>query len=593
MAQQSPVLQYSLSVNSVSQHLFDVTLSIPSMDSEHLKLSLPGWIPGSYMVRDFSRNIVNFSATNSKGQPIEVTLLDKQQWQLTTGGEAVEVAYQVYAFDLSVRSAYINDEYAFCNGTSVFVSVSGCESLPCELVIKSPASKPDWQIETTLPHLEDDRFISADYDELIDHPIFIGECTSADFEVDGVTFTLMFSGTTQYDLPRLCADLEKVCQHHLSLFGKPYPVKHYLFMTLIANEGYGGLEHRSSTALLFPRFELPLAGEPEELSDSYVNFISLCSHELFHTWHVKRIKPDAMVKPDLSQETYTDQLWIYEGFTSFYDDVTLARAGVIPPGRYFKIVAQNLTRLYKNAGRFKQSIAESSFYAWNKFYKQDAGSINHIVSYYNKGGIVALGLDILLRERSNNQYNLDDLMRLLWAQYGDESGTPAHVIEQLCRDELNVDIKDYLDAVVYGTQDVALDSLLEQIGVSQTLQTPLSLQDKGGDEVSGKVSPRYDFGAVTKDADTGLIIQAVQEDSAACQAGLQINDKLIAVDSYVVNSKLLQRLLTLPNDKPLTLSVIRDGRLLSLSLPLLPAQAQSCVLKITDEEKAAAWLGRQ
>ena len=502
MAPQSPVLQYSLSVNSVSQHLFDVTLSIPAIDSEHLTLSLPGWIPGSYMVRDFSRNIVNFSATNSKGQPIEVTLLDKQQWQLTTSGEAAEVTYQVYAFDLSVRSAYINDEYAFCNGTSVFVSVSGFEHLPCELVIKSPASKPDWQIETTLPHLEDNRFISADYDELIDHPIFIGECTSADFEVDGVTFTLMFSGTTEYDMPRLCADLEKVCQHHLSLFGKPYPVKHYLFMTLIANEGYGGLEHRSSTALLFPRFELPLAGEPEELSDSYVNFISLCSHELFHTWHVKRIKPDVMVVPDLSQETYTDQLWIYEGFTSFYDDVTLARVGVIPPERYFKIVAQNLTRLYKNAGRFKQSIAESSFYAWNKFYKQDAGSINHIVSYYNKGGIVALGLDILLRERSNNQYNLDDLMRLLWAQYGDESGTPANVIEQLCRDELNVEVKEYLDAVVYGTEDVAMDSLLEHIGVSQTVQTPLSLQDKGGDEAAGKVSPRYDFGAVTKDADT-------------------------------------------------------------------------------------------
>ena len=292
MAQPSPVLQYSLSVNSVSQHLFDVTLSIPAIDSEHLTLSLPGWIPGSYMVRDFSRNIVNFSASNSEGHPIEVTLLDKQQWLLTTGGTAVEVAYQVYAYDLSVRSAYINDEYAFCNGTSVFISVEGLKHLPCELMIKRPASKPDWQIETTLPHLEDNRFISADYDELIDHPIFIGECTSADFEVDGVTFTLMFSGTTKYDMPRLCADLEKVCQHHLSLFGKPYPVKHYLFMTLIANEGYGGLEHRSSTALLFPRFELPLAGEPEELSDSYVNFISLCSHELFHTWRLDNVRPD-------------------------------------------------------------------------------------------------------------------------------------------------------------------------------------------------------------------------------------------------------------------------------------------------------------
>ncbi|WP_296050425.1 M61 family metallopeptidase [uncultured Alteromonas sp.] len=591
MAQQSPVLQYSLSVNSVSQHLFDVTLSIPAIDSEHLTLNLPGWIPGSYMVRDFSRNIVNFVATNDEGERLDVTLLDKQQWQVKTSGQAVLVAYQVYAFDLSVRSAYINDEYAFCNGTSVFVGVAGCEAFPCELVIECPASQPDWQIETTLPHREDNQFISADYQELIDHPIFIGQCTSADFEVDGVTFTLMFSGTTEYDMPRLCADLEKVCQHHLSLFGKPYPVKHYLFMTLIADQGYGGLEHRSSTALLFPRFELPLAGEPEELSDSYVNFISLCSHELFHTWHVKRIKPDVMVNPDLSQEAYTDQLWIYEGFTSFYDDVTLARVGVIPPERYFKIVAQNLTRLYKNAGRFKQSIAESSFYAWNKFYKQDAGSVNHIVSYYNKGGIVALGLDILLRQRSDNRYNLDDLMRLLWSQYGDERGTPADVIEQLCKVELEVDVKDYLHSVVYGTEDVALTGLLDTIGVSQVLQSPLSLQDKGGDEAAGKGSPRYDFGAVIKEADTGLLIQAVQESSAACQAGLQIDDKLIAADGYVLNAKLLQRLLTVTREKPLALSVIRDGRLISLSMPVLAAREQSCVLKITDEDKAAAWLG--
>lgn len=592
MAPHSSGLQYTLSVSSVSQHLFSVCVAIPAHEQQQLTVSLPSWIPGSYMIRDFSRNITGFSATDTAGNPLPVTLLDKQQWLVESQGNAIELEYQVYAFDLSVRSAYINDEYAFCNGTSVFVAVSGFESLPCDVTIHLPEDKPAWQIETTLPHADDNIFYANDYAELIDHPVFMGVCTSADFEVDGVTFTLMFSGSAQYDMPRLCHDLEKVCEHHLKLFGKPYPVSHYLFMTLIADQGYGGLEHRSSTALLYPRFELPLLGEPAELTDSYVNFISLCSHELFHTWHVKRIKPDVMVKPDLSQETYTDQLWIYEGFTSFYDDVTLARTGVIPADRYFKIVSQNLTRLYRNAGRFKQSIAESSFYAWNKFYKQDAGSVNNIVSYYNKGGIVALGLDLLLRQRSEDACNLDDLMRLLWAEYGDESGTPADVIERLCRENLQVDVSDYLASVVYGTADVALDQLLESIGVTHSVQVPLSLQDKGGDAVpEGKVSPRYDFGAVCKELEIGLLIQSVQENSAAAQAGLQIDDKLIAADGFVVNTKLLQRLLTIERSESLALTVIRDGRLLALSMPIVPASLQSCVLRIIDDSKASTWLG--
>ena len=190
MAQSSPVFHYSLSVSSVSQHLFDITINIPALDDQELILALPAWIPGSYMVRDFSRNIINFSAHNDSGSLVDITLVDKQQWKLMTQGKPVTVAYQVYAFDLSVRSAYINDEYAFCNGTSVFVAVSGYESQSCHVTIALPEEKPQWQIETTLPHKEDNLFYAADYAELIDHPIFIGSCTSADFEVDGITFTL-------------------------------------------------------------------------------------------------------------------------------------------------------------------------------------------------------------------------------------------------------------------------------------------------------------------------------------------------------------------------------------------------------------------
>ncbi|MDC8830981.1 M61 family metallopeptidase [Alteromonas gilva] len=589
MEQRSATIHYTLSVSSISQHVFTVSMTIPALGKDTLTLSLPAWIPGSYMVRDFARNIITLDAISNTGEQFTVSPVDKQSWHIACNGEALTVTYQVYAFDLSVRSAYINDEFAFCNGTSVFLAVTDFQHCPCQVDVILPEQRPDWSLATSMPASTGNSLVANDYDELIDHPIFMGVCTQTDFTVDDVTFTLLFSGSTEYDMPRLRRDLAKVCQHHLDLFGKPAPVQRYLFMTLIADKGYGGLEHRSSTALLYPRFELPLAGEAEEPSDSYTNFISLCSHELFHTWHVKSIKPDVMVSPDLSQEVYTDQLWIYEGFTSFYDDVTLARSGVISPEQYLKIVAQNLTRLYKNAGRFKQSIAESSYYAWTKFYKQDASAINNIVSYYNKGGIVALGLDILLRQQSNNRYNLDDLMRLLWQQYGHNKGTPANVIATLCRDHLHVDVSDYLARVVYGTEDVPLASLLADIGVSHVTQSPVSLQDKGG-ELLTKSAPCYEFGATTKDADSGLVILSVQEDSAACQAGLQIDDKLIAADGYVLNAKLLQRMLSVERQAPLALSVIRDGRLLNLSMPLIAPQPQSCVLQISDPKKLAAWL---
>ena len=233
--------------------------------------------------------------------------------------------------------------------------------------------------------------VEKNYDELIDHPIYVGIADTHSFEVDGITFTLLFSGNNNIDYERIANDLTPICKHHLDLFGAPQPINNYLFMTLLADNGFGGLEHKYSTALLYPRFDLPHVGEREKKTDSYITFLSLCSHEFFHTWHVKRIKPSVMVKPDLSQETYTNQLWIYEGFTSFYDDVTLARAGVIEPQKYLDIVAQNVSRLLQNAGRFKQSAAESSFDAWTKFYKQDASATNNIVSYYTREALSPLG----------------------------------------------------------------------------------------------------------------------------------------------------------------------------------------------------------
>lgn len=562
------------------------------------------------MVRDFAKSIVSISAcTDDNHQPLTIEQKDKQTWLLHTSGAACVVTYTVYANDLSIRSAFINHEYAFINGTSAFLQVSSFEQSPHTLTVSVPQDDPNlskWQSYTSMPTEREDsqsktnqtREASVDsewhyrcdnYDDFIDHPLFIGIADTYTFDVNGVSFSLLFSGNNNIDYARIAEDLTPICKHHLDLFGAPYPIDSYLFMTLLADNGFGGLEHKHSTALLYPRYDLPLIGESDIKTDSYITFLSLCSHEFFHTWHVKRIKPEVMVNPDLSKETYTNQLWIYEGFTSFYDDVTLARSGVIEPQKYLDIVAQNVSRLLQNAGRMKQSAAESSFNAWTKFYKQDASATNNIVSYYTKGGIVALGLDILLRQRSAGEVSLDNVMQLLWQHYGiAESGTPDDVIQTLCKAHFNIDVSEYLNAVVYGTEDVALEALMPLIGAEYETRARTSAEDKGG--LSSKPQIVNQLGATVKPASLGVTVAQVFEGLAAMQSGLLLNDVIIAFDGNVVNQAKLQRLLDSAKSDEVTLSVIRDGKLLSLALPVIEARKEMAFFTITDETKMKEWL---
>ncbi|AXT40373.1 M61 family peptidase [Alteromonas sp. BL110] len=603
-------LHYTLTISNWRAHQFTVALHIPVHNDSSLTLTLPSWIPGSYMVRDFAKSIIRLSATlstsrleNSSGEnpdSVPVTKLDKQTWRVKTDGKACTVNYTVYANDLSIRSAFMNDEYAFINGTSAFLRVSGFEQAACELDIELDDSDPstaNWKAYTSMPIRSEStsarrwHFAEKNYDELIDHPIYVGIADTHSFDVDGITFTLLFSGNNNIDYPRIARDLTPICKHHLDLFGAPQPINNYLFMTLLADNGFGGLEHKHSTALLYPRFDLPQIGEGENKTDSYITFLSLCSHEFFHTWHVKRIKPEVMVKPDLSQETYTNQLWIYEGFTSFYDDVTLARAGVIEPQKYLDIVAQNVSRLLQNAGRFKQSAAESSFDAWTKFYKQDASATNNIVSYYTKGGIIALGLDLLLRKKSDNQVNLDSLMQLLWKHYGiDECGTPDDVIQSLCDTHFGIDVSDYLDRVVYGTDDVELAALVSDMGVNYKTRTRVSAEDKGG--FSQRPSIKNQLGATLKPATFGLTVVQVFEGLAAMKAGILLNDVIIALDGHIVNAQKLQRLLDNAQTSTVDISLIRDGRLITLPIAVTEARQEMAYFEITDEEKLNKWLGK-
>lgn len=593
------MLTYHIEPENLTEHVFNVKISIPPSTHDDIHLALPAWIPGSYMIRDFCRNIHLLTARTPSGQMQEIEQIDKQTWRISDTRSGAEIAYKVYAFDLSVRGAYLFDEYAFFNGTSTFLEVrefSESTQMPIALSITNNQIDKQWQMCTSLtavslensPSSNTHHFHCDDYQTLIDHPVLMGVVEQQTFEVAGTRFHVVFTGKTNVDLARICDDLAPLCEHHIDLFGE-LPESDYWFLTLLTEDGFGGLEHRASTALMFPRFHLPLKNESEERSEEYQRFLSLCSHELFHAWNVKRIKPEQMIQPKLHAEQYMEQLWIYEGFTSLYDDLSLARTGLIDAKRYAQIIGENLTRLNQTQGRHKQSIAQSSFEAWTKFYKQDAGSHNHIVSYYNKGAIIALALDITLRQLSNNRYSIDQLMQQLWLHYGSQNiGTPNDVIHILCKQQFNIDISGFLNIALYTTMDLPIDTLIQSIGLKVHMRSRESLADKGGKP--SKQTIKHALGATYKDHGSGVILLTVQDGSPIAQAGAQIGDVLIALGKWQINSRNLQRLLDNQEHSSVEITLLRQGRLINNTLAVHAAIEDTVFLSIENPDLFNKWI---
>lgn len=626
-------IHYALKVANATEHLFEVCMFIQLTKSDSassIELALPAWIPGSYMIRDFARNIHRIECPDNN---VDMEQLDKQTWKLRSkDGQTINclsVSYFVYANDLSVRSAFINDEYAFFNGTSVFLSIKHKPNITHKVSILDWQNKLTSQtnnIATSMPPLPESRdnepltqqaacqhplvkesydcythYICKDYYDLIEHPAIIGQFEQHSFTVNEHTFNIVFTGDNGLNLARIEKDLRPIIAHHISLFNE-FPCEDYWFLTLLCNNGFGGLEHTASTVLHYSRNDLPTLGDSNYSNQSseltinepgYQTFLSLCSHELFHTWHVKRIKPLIMHQPNLSHEVYTPQLWIYEGFTSLYDDLSLARSKLISPERYVEILNSVFSRLLRSPGRFSQSVSQSSFEAWSKFYKQDAGSINHIVSYYNKGTVVALCLDIHLRQLTNNEYGLDHVMQHLWNDYGKPNiGTTDNVITTLCKKYFDVDIQQFLYVATETTMDLPIANSLEYIGLKLHLRSMQTFADKGEKAVKPSNNLIYDLGFNAKNHNGFLKVLSVQSSRAGSQAGLKIDDLIIAIDAKQCNDHVfINRLACASENEQLSLHVLRDGRLIRLDYPVLPAVFDTADIKIEDEVLFEKWLG--
>lgn len=586
-------------------------MTIPATTEQELVLTLPAWIPGSYMIRDFARHIVSLHASVGD-RALKTTKLDKQSWVIEAATGDVTVQYDIYAWDLSVRAAHLDTTHGFFNGTSVFLTAKGLESQVCVVQINRPVGMDasEWRVATALSacsgpdaidHAGFGLYQAADYDELIDHPVEMGTFESATFEACGVEHELVLTGCYTTDLDRICADLKRICEYHIRFFGEPAPVDRYVFMVMVTGDGYGGLEHRASTALMAKREHLPVPGETQ-VSDAYLEFLGLCSHEYFHTWNVKRIKPARFIPFELEAESYTTLLWAFEGITSYYDDLALVRCGLIDQDRYLTLLGKTITRVYRGTGRLKQSVAESSFDAWTRFYKQDENAPNAIVSYYTKGSLVALSLDQLLLECSSGRADLQVLMRELWRRFltGEENGTLYGVAEDefeavavaLCEDDCADRIRQFFKRAVFDTEDLSLPETLSQRGVELQWRTAESQADGGGTSGSGEVG-NLSLGARLSAGPTGLTVNQVFEGQPAQRAGIASGDRLIALNGLAMTTpEDVQRLLRRHNaGDVIPAHLFRRDELQTPDITLTPAPKDTGYLTVQDQVLVDQWLG--
>lgn len=569
------MINYRVLPLSPERHLFQVTVRLENVQGE-LVWRLPAWVPGSYMIRDFARNVVHIHARCGE-QPVALTKLDKQTWKTAAVDGALEMVMEVHAHDTSVRAAFLDNRYGFFDGTSLFLLPDGYDAIPCQVEILPPEGAPylSWEMATGLNAAQQDKrgfgvFTAANYAELIDCPVLMGALTQATFEVRGVPHRIVLSGRHQADMARLCRDVQKICEQQVSVFDA-LPMTNYTFLTMVSGDGYGGLEHRNSTALACSRQSLPQRGDsPATVRDDYRTLLGLFSHEYFHSWNVKRIKPAAFTPYNLTQENYTSQLWAFEGITSYYDDLALVRSGVITPDSYLELLGQTLTRVARGRGRFKQSMVASSFDAWTRFYKQDASAPNVIVSYYTKGTWVALALDLTIRTLTQGAKSLDDVMRLLWQRYGRSdadiaTGVPENGVQQAAEEVAGQSLQAFFAQALEGTEDVNLTPLLAPLGVELQWRAAASHADKGGKPATAGLH----LGALLAADPAGVRLTVVYEQGAAMQAGLAAGDVLLALDGIKTTQSNLDALLAqyVPGDK-VRLHAFRGDELLTADVVL-------------------------
>lgn len=536
VGQSSPVeISFTVAMSRPHTHLFDVDISIKRTGTgpQQELLIVPVWTPGSYLIREFERHVQDFAAKDSAGQSLKWEKTNKNTWRVVTdGARDWHATYRVYANELSVRTSELNSAHAFWNNANLLMYLEGFLQSPSTVRVVAPDV---WKVATGLPGVpgQKNTFRAENFDVLYDSPFEASNFKTLIFNVKGVPHRIVIDGEGNYDPERMRRDVQKIVEAQVELMGGEIPYRDYTFILHLRANAGGGLEHQNSTALGYPRFGFRIARGDRTTSASpnttdspqrdYRGFLSLVSHEFFHLWNVKRIRPDALGPFDYTNENYTRLLWVAEGVTDYYADLVLRRAGLISESEFLTATARSFQTLQNTPGRLIQSVEESSFDTWIKFYRQDENSINSQISYYDKGAILGLLLDLEIRKRSNGGKSLDDVMRYLYAEFFKKNRNYGPTdFQKACELMAGSSLEDFFGRFVRGTEELAYNVALEAAGLR--LDT-----NAAGDTVE-----RVYFGADVAQEEDRLVVRRVYAGSPAYNQGLNAGDQIVALDNMRV-----------------------------------------------------------
>jgi predicted metalloprotease with PDZ domain len=579
---------YTICVSDPNANELEVTLTLRGLSPGPLRLLMPAWSPGSYLLREYARHVQRFQALagehgdEAPTLPWRKTARGAWEVQIPEGVTTLTVRYFLWAYELSVRCNYVSTQRVFINGASTWMRAEGFDG-PCALEARAP--REDWKIYTALPcadgavtPLHRARFEAESYDHLVDCPIEMGDHQEFLFQASGAAHRLVMAGPHRAPVDQLVQEIPRIVKATRALFGE-LPYKQYLTLVAHADEGRGGLEHRDSTALIFPTHHYAAEHGVED-------FLCLLTHEHFHAWNVKRIRPAVLGPFDYDREAYTRALWLMEGTTCYYETILMYRAGLMTAPRMLELLGQRIGEVSQTPGRKLRSLEEASFDAWIKHYRPDASSRNTTISYYLKGELISWLLDLEIRRRSDNQRSLDDVMRHLWHRYGrpdlgfDEDQLPAIFAEAT-----GVDLTDCFARYVRGVEDPDWAALLSDFG--------LTFQPHQHDPA------RPTLGLTHREDGDRLLIDSVKQSGPAQQAGLYPGDELVALDNHKIDRRTLPALLAgrRPGEQ-IDLHVFRLGQLTHARLRLgsSPIEHYAITLAPDPSDRALSlrqrWLAR-
>lgn len=543
------MISYQVYFHRPESHYVEVEMQFTTQDSGTSELYMPVWTPGSYMVREYSRHVDQVVLTHENGKVIPIQKTAKNIWSFDSEAQAKYILkYRVYGFEMSVRTNHIDADHATLNGAPTFITLRNAEHLPHTITFHP---KNDWKVIST--SLKENgspwKRIAANYDELVDSPVEIGNHEVLFFDVKGVPHEMAMVGESNMDKDVFVKELQKIIEQEILLFGKKHPCERYVFINHHTENVYGGLEHLHSSLNMIPRWNYTERA-------NYLQSISLLAHEYFHLWNVKRIRPEELGPFDYEQENYTRQLWAIEGVTSYYDDYFVYLAGVSSQKEYLDIVASNINRVVNTPGDTHQSLTESSFDAWVKYYRQHENTHNTQVNYYVKGATVVTALNLLILNETKGQKSMDDVMRALYDLYlqRPEKGFSEAEILAICEQIAEVSLKAFFDQHIYGTTPIDYSQYLDFVGL----------------ELVPQEQRAYSLGWSWNIKDGKYIISKIDDGSSAAQAGLSAEDEIIAMNGYRISSQWEKMLSNYNVGDEIELLISRYGKIRSLNMKLLP-----------------------